>query len=316
MIAVTGALGFIGSAVVKALNDAGKSEIDLVDRPDTSDKWRNLNGLVFNKLMTPDEFDPSEYEQIFVLGHNSSTAISFAEAVKDYRNTLDIIEKAREETRVVYASSAGTYGTDGFSFSDDVIHELLPRSPYAMGKHMIDQWAKVQGKKNVLGVKYSNVFGPGEYHKGKMASMIYQWWKMLKAGEVLPLFKPDDIDRDFIYVKDAARITVELGLRDEQTYGLANIGSGKATTFMKMQELLIEAYGETADEIDAEMVEVERLEVPEEIQFQYQMHTKLDMSNTAAKLDDASVTSMEDAVIDYVVYLKNDLRIGEPCPTE
>jgi ADP-L-glycero-D-manno-heptose 6-epimerase len=306
MIAVTGALGFIGSAVVAALNDDNLAEIDIVDFPDHTEKWRNLNGLVFNRFIEPHNFDPSEYELLFILGHDSSTGISFKQAVADYNRTINLIEQCPDTTRVIYASSAGTYGTDGFSYSDECIYELMPRSAYAMGKHMIDQWCAIQGKRNVLGVKYSNVFGPGEYHKGNMASMIYQWWMKLKKGEEVPLFEPDDLARDFIYVKDAARITVGLGFSEFQPYGLRNIGSGEATTFKEMLDLLIAAMNLNDEP------KIKRLKIPEKFRFQYQTYTNLDMSRTAADIDDATVMLMKNAVREYVTYLEQDLRIGEP----
>ena len=311
-IAVTGALGFIGSAVVKALNDIELSEIDLIDysasTPSRKDpNWRNLTGLVFNRFCTPLEFDPNDYEVVFHLGANVDDHISFSDAMVDYNYTIDLIGQLKPETRLVYASSAQTYGTDGFSFSDECVHELQPRCPYAMGKHMVDQYVAINEKPNVLGVKFANVFGPGESHKGGMASEILKWHNLITEGNKCSLYKPqDELARDFIYVKDAARMMVELGLSDESPTGCLNIGSGVATTFREVLDVLMDVMGRKDYKVGEH-------DIPERLQYQFQRFTKLDMSNTKKYLDDPTVMDLRDAIAEYVTYLELGLRIGEPC---
>jgi ADP-L-glycero-D-manno-heptose 6-epimerase len=301
---VTGGMGFIGSAIIKELNRRNYHNITVVDFPEGRDKWRNLVGLVFREVIDPDNLIKRKGMRddgvVIHLGADSSTDISFKQAYRDYRYTLELFNGYN---RLVYASSAGTYGTDGLCFSDGVVNDLRPKSAYALGKHMTDLYLQGEhGVGGVVGLKYSNVFGPGEYHKGRMASMMFHWYNKIRDGEELPLFQPEDeLARDFIYVKDVARMTVDLALGDAN--GIFNIGSGRATTFKRVLELMCDMLG-------VEEMVINKIKMPRELEFQYQRRTELDMTKTSRHID-ASTMSIEDAIEDYLRYLNKGLRIGE-----
>ncbi|MEI6243261.1 MAG: ADP-glyceromanno-heptose 6-epimerase [Chlamydiota bacterium] len=316
-IVITGAAGFIGSAVVRDLNDQGLFHLILVDDFKKSEKWKNLARKKFIDIISKFEiFDwlvgkEKEIAAIIHLGACSDTMEMDNDYLlkNNYKFTIQMAEYAlKNNLRFIYASSAGTYGDGSFGFSDDhsLIDSLHPLSMYAFSKQLFDLWAK---RENVLdrivGLKYFNVFGPNEYHKGHMASMVYKMMKKVQLDGKLQLYKSTDPKykdgeqcRDFIYVKDAARMTT-LFLQNK-VGGIFNIGRGEPVTWNALSLALFHALKKKAV--------IEYVDMPRELVSQYQNYTAAEMKKFFSLFTDFSCTSIEDAVHDYV---KNYLLRGE-----
>ena len=324
LIVVTGAAGMIGSAVVKHLNDLGHENILLVDDLDRSDKWRNLLGKRFTDCIRIDElfkFLDGKEREISAFIHLGACSDTLEKDVaylmeNNYRYSVRLAEYALAHNhRFIYASSAATYGDGSQGFSDDVslLDTLKPLNLYGFSKHLFDLWVKKQGAfDRLVGLKYFNVFGPNENHKEHMASMVYKMYPLVKEKGVLKLFassdplafKDGEQCRDFIYVKDAVRLTCEF-LRNDLS-GIFNIGSGKTTSWNALASAVFHALDKKPN--------IEYIPMPEELKKQYQNFTCADMtklSNGRKKLGlgDACSYSVEEAVFDYVKeYLEKDAR--------
>ncbi|NGX49573.1 MAG: ADP-L-glycero-D-manno-heptose-6-epimerase [Candidatus Anoxychlamydiales bacterium] len=313
IIIVTGASGFIGSCTVKHLNDQGYTNLVLVDDL-KNDKWKNLVGKKFLDLIFKEElFDylkgrENEIEVIIHLGACSSTICRDSNYLyeNNFRFTQKLCEYAIEnDQRFIYASSAATYGAGKMGFSDDenLLESLRPINMYGYSKHLFDLWAKDQKiLDKIVGLKYFNVFGPNENHKDEMSSMIYKMEEKIQRDGKISLFKSNDPEnfkdgeqkRDFIYVKDAVRMTcllIEDAFKD--VGGIFNIGSGIATSWNELAKALFNAL---------EMpVKIEYIDMPKELDKQYQNFTKADMSKFQKIYKDKfEITSIEDSVKDYV----------------
>ena len=232
---VTGGAGFIGSNVVAELNRRGEEQILVVDDLGSDDRWMNLRGLVFEEVIGVDDFREAFLEDelppvktIYHLGACSSTTETDADYLLDNNThyTRELCEWAlAHDTRFVYASSAATYGdgSQGYSDSDEATPSLCPLNMYGMSKHLFDLWAMRHGLLGrIAGLKYFNVYGPGEGHKGSMRSMIHKAYGQIHdAGEVrlFKSYKPEYEDgeqvRDFVYVKDAVAVTLFCGEHPE-----------------------------------------------------------------------------------------------------
>ncbi len=289
IIVVTGAAGMIGSGVVRHLNNQGHESLLLVDDIKQSDKWKNLVGKRFNDLISRHQlFDwlkerGDEVDAFVHLGACSDTMESNGDYLlgNNTRYTIRLAQWAVERgKRFVYASSAATYGDGQLGFSDDegALETLRPINMYAFSKHLADLWLKREGMLDkVVGLKYFNVFGPNEYHKGRMASMVLKMMHKAQGEGVIQLYKSNDPKygdggqmRDFIYLKDAVKMTCAL-LEPQHRHvtGIYNIGLGTATTWNELADGLFRALKKRAN--------IQYIEMPPELNRQYQNYTCADM---------------------------------------
>jgi len=319
-IVVTGGAGFIGSNVVKRLNELGEDKIFIVDNLDKSEKWKNLVSLNFEDYIHKDlfldeikkgSFDGS-IKAIIHLGARSSTTEQDVDFLmkNNYEYTKELAKwSIKNNVRFIYASSAATYGdgSKGFSDAHETIPQLKPLNAYGFSKQIFDLWAlknKILDK--IAGLKYFNVYGPGEYHKGDMRSMVLKAYEQIKRDGKIRLFKsykPEYKDgeqlRDFIYVKDAVDMTLFF-LEKPELNGIFNIGTGQPRSWNDLARAVFSSL--------KMQLNIEYVDMPEEIKNKYQYFTKAEMK----KLKDAGykkpVTSLEEAVKDYIMnYLEKNL---------
>jgi ADP-L-glycero-D-manno-heptose 6-epimerase len=319
MIVVTGGAGFIGSAIIWELNRRGFDDILVVDTLGTGEKWKNLRHLRFSDFIDKDRFiDELEkdsfgkIEGIIHMGACTDTKEKDADFLlkNNYEYTKRLaIWAVKKGVRFLYASSAATYGDGSEGFSDD--HSLLPKlrplNMYGYSKHLFDLWALRNGYlEKIAGVKYFNVFGPNEYHKGDMRSVVHKAYEQIVETGKVRLFKshrPDYRDgwqmRDFLYVKDAVKMTLFLYERHDLN-GIFNVGRGEARSFYELVSAVFRAMGKE--------VNIEYIDMPQELREKYQYFTEADLS----KLKGAGygdITPLEDAIEDYV---KNYLLTDDP----
>lgn len=312
MIIVTGGAGFIGSALVAALNRREITDILIVDELCTSDKWKNLPALQFSDYMEKQDFldlvvenqVPEEVETIFHLGACSSTT----EQDLSYlvKNNFEFTKwlalwAVESKIRFVYASSAATYGDGAQGFDDDqeALHRLRPLNPYGYSKQLFDLWARETGLlKEIVGLKYFNVFGPNEYHKGDMRSYALKGFDQIKATGKVKLFKSGDSHydhgeyvRDFIYVKDAVEMTLFF-MDNPGIAGIYNIGTGQARTWNDYVRAIFAALDSAP--------EIEYVEMPAAIAGQYQYYTQANMERLRHAGYAKATQRLEDSVRDYV----------------
>jgi ADP-L-glycero-D-manno-heptose 6-epimerase len=313
MYIVTGGAGFIGSALVWALNQRGIDDIIVVDEAHTPEKDKNLEHLKYSKYIEKCEFrkalksgtfSPDNIDAILHIGACSSTTETDAAFLLDnnFNYTVDLAMFADANSiRFIYASSAATYGdgSQGYDDNEDEIDSLHPLNLYGYSKQMYDQFAKKTGLlKRSVGLKFTNVFGPNEWHKGDMRSLICKAYDQISETGKLQLFKshiPEYADgeqmRDFIYIKDTVKMVLFF-IDNPEINGLYNIGSGKAETWNTLANAIFEGMGLTP--------KIEYIDMPEQLRDKYQYYTKAEMS----KLKNAGYkelpTPLRDAVIDYV----------------
>jgi ADP-L-glycero-D-manno-heptose 6-epimerase len=319
MIIVTGGAGFIGSALITALNKRQITDILVVDELGTDQKWKNLRNLSFVDYVEKDDFLEmviedklnSSIDAVFHLGACSDTTETNASYLikNNYEYSKLLAQWATADNiRFIYASSAATYGDGSAGFSDDQekIENLRPLNMYGYSKHLFDLWARRAGLlKKIAGLKYFNVFGPNEYHKADMRSFCIKAFEQITSTGKVRLFKsykPEYADgeqlRDFIYVKDAVDMT--LFFYDEpQLSGLFNIGTGKARTWNDLVKAVFDA-------MDKKPI-IEYIEMPESIRNQYQYLTEADITKLRKAGYNKQTTPLEDAIKDYVQsYLQTD----------
>ncbi|MCC6931936.1 MAG: ADP-glyceromanno-heptose 6-epimerase [Deltaproteobacteria bacterium] len=313
MYIVTGGAGFIGSAMVKKLNHEGIDKVIIVDNLDSSDKWRNLSHLMFDDYINKKDFlqlilnnkiNAHDIQGFIHLGACSSTTESNAEYMmqNNYYYTKVMASWALQHNiRFLYASSAATYGDGQKGFSDDhgQLQNLSPLNVYGYAKHAFDLWAL---KNNLLdkitGVKFFNVFGPNEYHKGDMASVVYKAFNQIKEKGILklfkshhPAFKDGEQKRDFVYIKDCTKILWKL-LNHPQAFGIYNLGTGNARTWKDLALATFKAMGVKPN--------ITFVDIPESISARYQYFTQAEMAKLSALNLDHTFMSLEDAIADYV----------------
>jgi ADP-L-glycero-D-manno-heptose 6-epimerase len=311
VIVVTGGAGFIGSGVIRYLNDKKFYDILVVDDLGKSEKWKNLVGKRYLDIISRHQIlewlqkNGSQVSSFIHLGACSSTVETDASYLleNNYRFSVRLAEYAiKNKKRFIYASSAATYGDGSLGFSDehDVIDSLYPLNMYGYSKQMFDLWLKDRGLLNkVVGLKYFNVFGPNEHHKGRMASAILRFVSEVQKEGKIRLFKSSDPKnfadgdqkRDFIYVKDAVRMTCAF-LANKAT-GIFNIGTGKATSWNEFASSVFKAMNTK--------VNIEYVDMPSDLIGKYQNYTAAEMSKTRNILkSSASCTPLDEASEDYV----------------
>ncbi len=325
MIIITGAAGFIGSILAQHLSRNGKRDLLLVDKFTKPAKWKNLVGMNFSDIIDRDIFidhlekgtllankniSPKDIELVIHMGACTDTT----EFNMDYLMVQNYEYSKRlcswclgNGVRFIYASSAAVYGDGamGFSDRDELTFDLKPLNPYGFSKLLFDKWVINNGhNKSVVGLRFFNVFGPNEYHKGKMSSIIYRTLPMAKKEGVIKLFKSyiKEIEngnqkRDFIYVKDIIKV-VDFFISNKNASGIFNLGTGKARSFNDLAVSVLKA-------LDKKVV-VEYFDMPDEMRDKYQYFTEADDKKLLAAGYNGGFTPLEDAVTDYV---KNHLMM-------
>ncbi len=331
-ILVTGGAGLIGSAIVFELNQQGYRNIVIADHLGTSEKWQNLRALDFVdyfekdqlfELLTSQKLDALyPFQTIFHLGNCSDT--TEVDATYLIKNNFDFGKELtsyceRTGTRMIYASSAATYGDGEVGFIDDenALLQLRPLNKYGYSKQIFDQYllrtnrfTQPANGASFIGVKYSNVFGPNEYHKAHMRSMLLRCYEQITTAGSVKLFKsyrPEYADgeqvRDFLYVKDAAKMTIFFMNEGASCTGLYNIGFGTTRSWNDLAKAMFAAMEQP--------VNIEYIDMPESLKSRYQYYTCLDISKIRQAGYTAPLTSLEDAAKDYVSYLKRGAHLGE-----
>jgi len=313
MYIVTGGAGLIGSSFIWRLNQAGIDNIIVVDHLGLSEKWKNLRALKFADYFEKDVFldqvkngvfDHIEIKGIIHLGACSATterdASYLVENNFNYSKAMCNFALARG-IRFIYASSCATYGDGSQGYLDDEsqLEKLRPMNMYGYSKHMFDLWLKRKGLlSQVTGLKFSNIYGPNELHKGEMRSVVCRAFEQISSERTMRLFKsynPEYPDggqmRDFLYVKDAVEMMFFLLNRADAT-GIYNIGSGRAETWNALTDATFEAF-----EIEPK---IQYIEMPEHLRDRYQYYTKAEIGKLRKLGFSKEITPLRDAVIDYI----------------
>jgi ADP-L-glycero-D-manno-heptose 6-epimerase len=323
MILVTGGAGFIGSALVAALNRRGIDDILIVDILGRDDRWKNLRLLRFADYMEVDDFSEmiageqfgEEVEAIFHFGACSDTTeADCSYLVKNNFEFSKLLAGWALElgARFIYASSAATYGdgAQGFADHEAKIDVLIPLNMYGYSKQMFDLWCRRKGLlERFVGLKFFNVFGPNEYHKAQMRSFVLKAFEQIGRQGRVQLFKSHRPDyghgqqlRDFIYVKDAVEMTLFF-FDNPDIGGLFNIGTGVARSWDDLAKAVFAAMGQPPA--------IDYVDMPETLRNKYQYFTQADMTKLGAIGGTVSTTPLEETVKDYVQnYLMKEEYLG------
>jgi ADP-L-glycero-D-manno-heptose 6-epimerase len=320
MIIVTGAAGFIGSCLVKKLNSENFNAIIAVDKFDNPDKKKNLKDTKIQEYVDRDQFmswlgkNYESVEFLFHIGARTDTtemdSVLFDRLNTQY--TKDVWSRCiKYQIPLVYASSAATYGLGENGYDDDEskIKLLKPLNPYGQSKQDFDLWALKQEEKPFFwaGLKFFNVYGPNEYHKGRMASVIWHAFNQINKTEKMKLFRshnPEFKDgeqmRDFVYVKDVVEVCSFL-MHHRKNSGIYNLGSGKARTFLDLTKAVFKGLGKKE--------QIEFIDTPADIRDKYQYFTEANMTKLQRIGYDKPFHSLEAGTLDYVKnYLSQGLK--------
>lgn len=319
MIVITGAAGFIASCLVTKLNDEGYNDLILVDDFSHPERERNYSGKKYSGLVHRDEFpqwlekNENQVQFVFHLGARTDTTEFDMELLNrlnlDYSKTIWNI-CTKNGIPMVYASSAATYGLGEFGYDDkhELSEKLIPLNPYGVSKNEFDKWVLAQNDVRIFwaGLKFFNVYGPNEYHKGRMASVIFHAFNQIKSTGKMKLFRshnPEYKDgeqlRDFVYVKDVVEVCFFL-LRNRKNSGIYNLGSGKARTFKALVESTFRALDIAPD--------ISYIDTPIDIRDKYQYFTEANMAKLKSIGYPYEFRTLEEGVTDYV---KNYLVEGK-----
>ncbi len=311
MIVVTGAAGFIGSGLVSKLNNEGHKDIVVVDKFDNPEKSKNLEGKSIIEKVDRDDFfvwfvdNHKNIDFVFHIGARTDTTEFDVEVFNKLNlNYTKGVWKicAKYGMPLVYASSAATYGLGEYGYNDDhdVVGKLKPLNPYGESKNNFDKWALKQEEKPVFwaGMKFFNVYGPNEYHKGRMASVIIHAYKQIEETGKVKLFRshnPKFEDgrqlRDFVYVKDVTDVLYFMMINRPPS-GLYNLGTGKARSFLDLATSTFAALNKKP--------EIEFVDTPKDIRDKYQYFTEANMEKLKAAGYEKPFTELEDGISDYV----------------
>jgi ADP-L-glycero-D-manno-heptose 6-epimerase len=325
-ILVTGGAGFIGSALIWALNQRGHTDIVVTDFLGTDEKWKNLTPLKFADYVEADAFRRTlhqhpeafgRFSTVLHLGACSATTEKNASYLTDnnFAYTKELASwSLAHGARFIYASSAATYGdgAQGMDDQDENLARLRPLNMYGYSKHLFDLHAQRAGwLARIVGVKYFNVFGPNEDHKGDMRSLVNKaHQQILATGRVQlfkshkPAFKDGEQQRDFLYVKDAVEMTLHFAEQGERAAGLYNLGSGEANTWLTLARAIFAALGREP--------KIEFIDMPETLRDKYQYFTRADITKLRATGYTRPMTPLAEAVRDYVQnYLSPRKKLGE-----
>jgi ADP-L-glycero-D-manno-heptose 6-epimerase len=312
MIVVTGGAGFIGSALVWGLNLRGVDDVLIVDNLDESPKWKNLRGLRFADYLDKDDFltrvqagrFPAAVSSVIHMGACSDTTETDTNYLmaNNFAYTRALAEASvHHGARFIYASSAATYGDGSHGYSDDhaKIETLRPLNMYGYSKQLFDFWALRTGLlARIAGLKFSNVFGPNEYHKARMRSVVVQAFEQIQTTGAVRLFKsynPNYGDgqqmRDFVYIKDIVAMVLFL-VDHPNVNGIFNAGSGRARTWNDLAAAAFAALDRPC--------KIEYIDMPLDLRGQYQYFTELPMEKLRQAGYTRPLTPLEDAVADYL----------------
>jgi ADP-L-glycero-D-manno-heptose 6-epimerase len=315
MLLVTGGAGFIGSNVVAALNDAGRADVAVCDLLGHDGKWRNLARRQLADIVPPAELpawlNGRRLDAVIHLGAISETTATDGDLVieTNFRLSMRLLDWCTAHaTPFIYASSASTYGDGAQGFDDDpsmaALKTLRPMNLYGWSKHLFDMAVaeRAAGGERLppqwVGLKFFNVFGPNEYHKGAMMSVLARRFDDVKAGRTVQLFKSHregiadgDQRRDFIYVDDVVRVMMWL-LATPAVSGIFNVGTGKARSF---RDMMLAAYAALSTAPDIQYVDM-----PESIRGSYQYFTQSEVDRLQRAGYNGGFTALEDAVGTYV----------------
>ena len=315
MLLVTGGAGFIGSNVVAALNDAGRADVVVCDLLGHDGKWRNLARRQLADFVPPAELmewlKGRRLDAVIHLGAISETTATDGDLVieTNFRLSMRLLDWCTANaTRLVYASSAATYGDGARGFGDDPsvegLKKLKPMNLYGWSKHLFDLAVAERAARSerlppqCAGLKFFNVFGPNEYHKGTMMSVLARCFDDIRAGRPVQLFKSHrdgiadgDQRRDFIYVDDVARVMMWL-MESPSVSGIFNVGTGKARSF---RDFMVSAYAALGT-----VPNIRYVDMPEAIRGSYQYFTQSDVDRLQRAGYNGGFTALEDAVEAYV----------------
>lgn len=311
MIVVTGAAGFIGSCLVNKLNNKGYKEIVVVDDFSDEEKNKNLNNKIFRQKLNRKVFfewlqeNHSQVNFIFHIGARTDTT-EFDKSIFDQLNlnySKQLWELCSQYTiPLVYASSAATYGAGEFGYKDDdgLVEQLKPLNPYGESKNDFDKWVLKQKSQPAFwaGLKFFNVYGPNEYHKGRMASVIFHAYNQIIQHGIMKLFRshhPDFKDgeqsRDFVYVKDVVNVCYFLMLQKRPS-GIYNLGTGVARTFNDLAKTCFTSLDKKP--------QIEYIDTPEDIRQKYQYFTQAEMNKLRAIGYTDHFYTLEQGIRDYI----------------
>jgi ADP-L-glycero-D-manno-heptose 6-epimerase len=312
MILVTGGTGFIGSVLIGRLNQLGLTDIVVVDHEKNGKQWLIENGFSFSSYILASELlecellkSNSKFDAIYHMGACSSTTEMDLEYLRinntDYTKFLINYSKDND-IPICYASSAATYGDGEIGYNDDhsEVDKLKPLNPYGNSKQVLDQWilAEKDTPAQWYGVKFFNVYGPNEYKKGSMSSVVFHSFNQINKTGMMKLFKSykegfkdGEQKRDFVYVVDVVNAMIEL-IKNKAPSGLYNLGTGSARTFYDLVAATFTAMNKET--------KIEFVEMPDTLKGQYQYFTQANMSKLKSVLPGFQFHSLEEGVKDYV----------------
>lgn len=320
MIIVTGGAGFIGSCIVRTLNNKGIGDIIIVDNIASTDKWMNIRNKKYLRYVHKTDFlkELATYDNVETIIHMGAQS-STTERNFDYlwNNNFEYTKIlwnycAEKQISFMYASSASTYGDGNMGFDDQMnIDKLMPLNGYGYSKQLFDLWVKHQATdfpKQHVGLKFFNVYGPNEYFKGNMASMIFNGYNQIRDSGTIKLFKSYNSEysdggqlRDFVYVKDICNV-IDWLLENPQVNGLFNIGTGRAQSFKELAEATFHAL-----ELEPNITYID---MPESLRRRYQYYTQAEMRQLRDAGYDKPFMDIETGAKEYVLeHLYRDFAI-------